>query len=366
VNFVQSKGIINMLELFIIFMLMNGLATHVIINPMLLEVSGRDAWISVLLTGVGYLPWCVLLAIFMKRADKQKLQPWLASKTNSFVSWFILIPLYLHLYFIGAETVQHTASFAQANYLPDTPSWMVSITLVIICLICAKSGLRTIAITAGVLLPIVIILGYFVSFSNMQDKDYSLLKPILEKGWDPPIRGMIYAGSGMVELVFVLGLQHRLKVVPKVWHFLIYGILTLYIMLGPIVGAITEFGITEASHQQESPYEQWRLVKIGQMVEHVDFLSEFQWLSGALIRVSIVQYLIVELLAFTNKIKRNVVLYILSITYAAVAFIPINRYIFYDWMLQYYVPVSFYIQFIISMVLILISLITKQTRRRAT
>ncbi|SFK13227.1 spore germination protein [Brevibacillus centrosporus] len=50
----ESSGI-SVIQLFTIFALMNGLKNHVIINPMLLDASGRDAWITVLVTGEGDL-----------------------------------------------------------------------------------------------------------------------------------------------------------------------------------------------------------------------------------------------------------------------------------------------------------------------
>ncbi|GED29378.1 hypothetical protein BCE02nite_05190 [Brevibacillus centrosporus] len=50
----ESSGI-SVIQLFTIFALMIGLKNHVIINPMLLDASGRDAWITVLVTGEGDL-----------------------------------------------------------------------------------------------------------------------------------------------------------------------------------------------------------------------------------------------------------------------------------------------------------------------
>ncbi len=37
---------INFIQVCMILMLVNGLMNHVIVNPMLLDVAGRDAWIS--------------------------------------------------------------------------------------------------------------------------------------------------------------------------------------------------------------------------------------------------------------------------------------------------------------------------------
>ncbi|MDQ0875913.1 hypothetical protein QFZ77_004572 [Paenibacillus sp. V4I3] len=127
-----------------------------------------------------------------------------------------------------------------------------------------------IASSAGILLPVVIALGYFVAFSNAPQKDYTLLKPILEHGWQPVIHGMLYAGGGFIELLMIIAIQHRLKSGVRVWKIAILAVLMVYISIGPIIGAVTEFGPVEAAKQSEPPYEQWRLVKLGSNIEHVD------------------------------------------------------------------------------------------------
>ncbi|MDF2651205.1 MAG: spore gernimation protein, partial [Paenibacillus sp.] len=203
----SSSGKINFIQVCMILMLMNGLMNHVIVNPMLLDAAGRDAWISVLFAGVLFVPWSILLVTFMRRAGYQKLQPWLAQSTNAFFSWLLVIPMGILMYLIGVMTVVHTSIWTITNYLPSTPKLAVVIPLTLICFVFAKSGLRVIAIGSGLLLPLVVVLGYFVSLSNTPNKDFMLLKPIFENGLQPAVNGMIYAGGGFIELIVILGIQ---------------------------------------------------------------------------------------------------------------------------------------------------------------
>ena len=57
--------------------------------------------------------------------------------------------------------------------------------------------------------------------------------------------------------------------------------------MGPTIGAITEFGPIEAAKQRYPAYEEWGLGSIGRFIEHFDFLSIYQWLTGAFIRVGL-------------------------------------------------------------------------------
>jgi len=355
-------GKLSFFQTCMILMLAIGLSNHIIVNPMLLESSGRDAWIAILLTAVIYVPWCVMLVIFMKRSDKQKLQPWLASRTNRFISWLVIIPLCLQIYAIGCSTLIYTITWSSTYYLPDTPKFLMIASLGIVSFFYARSGLRAIAYSAGILLPIVVFLGYFVSFANMPNKDYTLLKPILEHGWQPAVNGILYAGGGFVELLMIIAVQHKLRARPKLWQVLILAFILVYITIGPIIGAITEFGYAEAAKQFESPYEQWRLVKLGNDIEHVDFLSLFQWLAGAVIRISFALFLLAELIPIRKSKTRNSFTLVITISFIIITFIPFERYTFYLWMSNYYFPVSLAVGLAVSVLCFVISLLPRSTK----
>ncbi|MEW9701441.1 endospore germination permease [Paenibacillus sp. SI8] len=361
----ETKGKISMLQIIMVMMLFNGLTSHVIVNPLILDASGRDAWISVLITAVLYMPWCALLFYIMKKSGQQKLHTWLANQTSPIVAWLILVPICLELYLIGGMTVVHTAIWTVTNYLPATPQYVLIITLVIICYYSARKGLHTITIGAGILLPAVVCLGFFASISNMPEKDYALLKPFLESGWKPALNGIVYAGGAFVEITLMLLMQHRLKSKVRVWQMMLLGMILVYITLGPLIGAITEFGPKEAAKQMVSPYEQWRLVKIGSYIEHVDFLSVFQWLSGATIRISLAQFLLAELLPFKEVKWRGRFVLMITLSYIVLAIIFTDQNTFYLWMYKVYFPVSLITTLILTGVLAVIAFFAKPAKEGA-
>ncbi|AZS15310.1 endospore germination permease [Paenibacillus lutimineralis] len=321
----KTGGKIGIIQIIMIIMLFNGLLSHVIVNPILLDASHRDSWITLLFTGVLYIPWTILIVYIMRKSERQHLQEWLAKKTSSFLSWVMLAPVAVLLLIIGNMTITQTTVWTVSNYLPTTPQTVIIIILIIVCHYAAKHGITAIAIGSGIILPAVIVLGYFVSIANMREKEWLLLLPVFENGWMPIFNGMMYAGGALSEIFLVLLLQHRLKTTIKPWQIMLLGLLLVYISLGPIIGAITEFGPTESAKQMVSPYEQWRLVKLGNYLEHVDFLSVFQWLSGATIRISLAQFLIAELFAPRNTKLRNRIITLITTIYIILA-VGLKRY----------------------------------------
>ncbi|MGX4585201.1 endospore germination permease [Paenibacillus chitinolyticus] len=355
----QSGGKISFLQLVMLLLLVNGLMNHVILNPIVLDASGRDAWLVPIFSALFLLPWCLLLVYFMKKSGQQKLQPWLAQRTHPAVSWILIVPLYIQIYLIGMTTLLHTGIWTVTNYLPATPHFALSLILIVVCAYCAVSGLRTIAISAGVLLPFVVVLGYFVMIANMPNKEYDRLFPMLEFGMKPVMDGMLYAGSGFMEFVLILALQQHLKTRIKSWQILILALLFIHIMLGPIVGAITEFGPEEAAKQAESPYEQWRLVKVGDSIEHVDFFSVFQWLAGTMVRISLSLFLLGDLLPFKRAKYRNRFIACMALSYLLITLLPITQQNLYEFMHRYYFHLSLIVILGSTLIWTLISVTTK-------
>ncbi|PWV95338.1 spore germination protein (amino acid permease) [Paenibacillus cellulosilyticus] len=353
---------ISFLQAAMIFMLANGLVSHVIINPMLLDASGRDAWITVIVSGIILVPWCIMLAVAMRRSGQQKLVPWLSARTHPVIAWLLVLPVLVCLYMIGGMTASYTATWTISNYLPTTPPLVLGLLLTVISALCAIWGIRVIAITSGILLPIVIALGYFVNISNMPEKDFALLKPYLEHGWNKVWDGLIYAGGGYIEFAFLMTVQHHIRTKIKPWHIVVFAIIMVYISLGPIIGAITEFGPNEAAKQMTSPYEQWRLVKLGDYIEHLDFFSIYQWQSGAVIRMSLAIFLVVDMLPIRRPMTRMITIGLIALSYVILAVIPINEYTYYLFLYRYYFPISFVVLFVASAAWMLISMASKPSK----
>src|SRR5690606_15365783 len=128
--------------------------------------------------------------------------------------------------------------------------------------------------------------------ANIEHKDYSLLFPIFEHGFTSDILvSVVYLLGCFAEITLLLLLQHHLKKPIKLWQLIAFVLFIIMLAFGPTVGAIAEFGPVESAKQRFPAYEQWKLIKIGMYIEHLDFLSVYQWFTGTFIRSTISLYL---------------------------------------------------------------------------
>src|SRR5699024_11035527 len=129
---------------------------------------------------------------------------WLESNLGKIFSRVFIVMIGVYLLLMAGVTLKETIIWTNVSYLIETPIAPITILFAIPFLLAALTTLRTIVILNFFFLFFVIIFGFFVAFTNVQFKDFSLLLPMLEHGWVPIFRAMVYQGSGMVEMIVLL------------------------------------------------------------------------------------------------------------------------------------------------------------------
>ncbi|OXM86891.1 GerAB/ArcD/ProY family transporter [Paenibacillus rigui] len=329
---------LNMLQASMIILTSGGLWNHVILIPVLLDVAGRDAWFAIALSLVPNLLWVSLLYWIVKRSQQQPLFSWLKHTAGNGYSFALRIVFIAFLLVTCSITVKDTVDWAVASYLPETPPVALALLLVSLCYFAARSGIMSIAVMSGILLPLIALLGYFVMGANFPNKDYTRLLPVMENGMEQLLRGIVYACSSFEELIFIVLLQHHVGSRIKWWQLALLGFLMMGLTLGPTTGSIAEFGAVEGAKQRYPAFEQWKLVIIHRFIERVDFLSIYQWFAGAFIRLSTIMYLLGELSGLKGKTHKSIFLMLLSLGFVLMMLVPWSDIVFYDWLKYKYLP----------------------------
>lgn len=354
----MTKQTITLFQVSMILIGSIGIINHVIMIPMLLDTSGRDSWISIILVSIIYLIWISLIFIIYRNIKNEHLFSWLKNNFGKLSVYPIIFIVVIYLITIGVVALKETLTFF-SFYLPETPHFVLGILFSMICLYNATRGIQSIALTTGVLLPIVFLLGFFVMFANVPHKDYSLLQPMMENGMKPVFRGMVYPAAGFLELIFILFLQHHICSKVKLYQLIALGMVIIGITIGPVMAAIIEFGPFVAANQRYPAFEEWRLVSIGRYIENLDFLSVYQWLVGIFIRLSLVVFLIPDLLSITNRKTRNGVMFAILSCILLISILPICDSSFYWFVSQIILPVSALGLFLFSILLIVFVWVAK-------
>lgn len=346
------------LQAFMLIITSAGVLNHVIIIPILIQTSGRDSWISVLLTAVVFFMWIPLLYFIIRRSGQTHILIWLKRHTGRFAYFPILIIL-IEMLTVTIMTVRDVCYWTNVNYLPNTPNLFVVCFFMIAVFYIVNAGLRAVSLVNGILLPLVIFLGFFVAILNFKFKDYSLLLPILEHGTTPIFKGMLYSGAGLIGIIQILFMQHRINTKISWVPLMVIGFLLVELTIGPLAGAIAIFGPHEASRLRFTAYEEWRMITFSHYFEHVDFLSIYQWLVGAFIRCSLNIALILELINPLSQRIRSFLLIVIILFVIMGSQIQISDKLFMTFLQSVFLPGSLFVLLGISVWLFIVAYFKK-------
>ena len=299
------KSISKISTLHIVFLAMTviGLKNHVTIIPSLLNGAGRDSWMSIILAALFTIPWLYVFFHLQKELQSDSVRTRLLTNFPKLGNVLIYIIVF-YVLAMAAFTMRETIQWVSTTFLIETPFLLLFFFFSVVCILLATSSVLSITMANVIVLFGVVVLGFFVAFVNIQVKDYSLLRPFFEYGFSPIIKTSVYPASGFFEILLFLFIQQHFKKKLKFTHLLIILFILVGLTLGPLLGAITEFGPTEAAKQRYPAFEEWRIAKIGGYISHLDFFSIYQWLTGAFIRVGFLLFIAIELLGITGKTKQ--------------------------------------------------------------
>lgn len=357
---------ISIVQMSLLIMTAVGLKNHVTVIPHLLVAAGRDAWLSILFALAVMIVWAVMLIYVHKTTQPENVFDWLGIHYGKAVKWMFAIPTSLVYVTLTAETIKEMIAWTRVTYLPITPPFLTVSLFVLLCVFLVLTSLQTMSIINTLVLMMVLIFGYFVAFANIPQKDFNLLLPFLENGLGPVYDGMIYPLSGHIEVIGLLFLQHKIHNKISFKAVVINLTLLSYLTAGPLIGAVIEFGPIEAMRTRFPAYEEWRLVSIGRFIEHVDFLSIYQWISGAYIRVAFLLYLSIEVLGIKKLKKKLIMLFVYSLVVVTINLLPTSDVTVHNIIRDYMMPINFWYFLGLSLLLTLFAFIKNRSKRRHT
>ncbi|MCM3694288.1 GerAB/ArcD/ProY family transporter [Neobacillus niacini] len=317
-----------------------GLFAHVEIIPFLLTTAKRDSWISILATIIILPLWIYVLYKIVAIVNKTSIIQLVKDHGSRLSYYLLLLPLSIYMLIDAFVTAQDIIYWSQLSYMQGFNSFTLALVLLLFCLLCTVSGLFSMGLLSSILCPIVLFLGFFISFANMKKKHYELLFPVFTDGYLPMTKGLLYTSLPILELFIIIFLTPVLQKAVSRKQLFIVGLVIIGLTLGPTMAAIVEFGPEQASHYRYPAYEEWRLITIGRYFSHADFFAIFQWLSGGVIRISLYVFIASRILT-KGRVNVKVVRILYGILFIACMY-PFDQSTFSTIIYGYYRPLSFF------------------------
>ncbi len=329
-------------QLSLLIILSTGLLSHVMLIPDILQAAGRDGWVSIL-TAIPIFFLIILAVRFtIKMSPRGGVMRHILTESHPLVRVLFFTPICLFLFLSAYITFVDLVIWLQAYFLADVSRWLIILLMGVSCFIFTWAGVKYMAVAAGLLLPMVMLLGVLIAITNTDMKDPSLLLPVLSEGWSPVLKGSLYVLSGFMELYLFLLLHPFSEGEIKLHHLLVLGLILIILIMGPLSAAIMEFGPSEAASMRYPAYDQWRIMGIGEFITHMDFFALYQWLCGALVRIGLFLFLLGSILnrnLRSTRVSWKVVVPI-YILFLSMMWINVDTYHFYYVLYHWFFPAT--------------------------
>ncbi len=275
----------------------------------LLEQAKRDALISSILGCIGYFFYTYwIYRIVRNLPPNQSFLDILERKMGKLVAWAVRWWIALYLFCELFVVHKNIVIWVKSMFLPFTPIWAISIPLLMVCTYLAIKGIKPIAISFSIFIPALLLLVVFMAVFTFKYRHYDIILPLFSEGVRPILEGTATVFRGCMDLFLLLLLSPYIQGQYKWKHFAAFWSLISIIIINSAAGLLTTFGPYEASKQRFPLFTQWRLVNISSFLEHLDFLSMYQWLSNTAVLISLGMFLFGDLLASKPLSKKIVIL----------------------------------------------------------
>ncbi|KRE64686.1 endospore germination permease [Paenibacillus sp. Soil750] len=336
-----------------------GLMNHVQMVPLLLETVQRDSWISIVILTAPICLFMIPVYYICKKTSGRNIQDWIKINYGFIPSLLFRSLWIIYFIFFVFVAVKDTVMWTHVSYLPHTPVLVIALFLCGLSTIVSVFGVRMIMIACGIFLPTVSLLGFYISFANIPNKDYSSIFPVLENGWSPILKGLIYVGGGLSELVIIIFLNQQASK-KSLFYYILLALLLVFLAFGPTLGSISEFGPVEAAKQRYPSFEEWRLLRIGHFIEHMDYLSIYQWVTGASVRISLGICLILDLANLNKRRTRALAASLIGAGFILASLLHISDYDFLFFLRHWYFPAVLLFHLLIVVILLVLIALWRQ------
>lgn len=284
---VKVKTMLTKWETLFVLVMTLPIMGHVVILPLLLDIAGRDAWLSIIIA----LPIGFVLAYFIfhirKTFPEKNFNEWLTLLLGKWVAKIVVVILIIYFLFLTVVSYSSLINLIYIGFLSDTPRWALALWFLIFFVYAALKGVKRIALTAGILTFIGMVTGHTVTLMDAVKKEWGYLLPVLEFGWTPVILGTLLLTNIWIELFLLLIIPIKHTETKKCFWYWGAGVfLNALMMFSTTSGAITIFGLGQAENFLYPAFSITRIINLG-FIDRFDIYSLILMVIGAYVRCSL-------------------------------------------------------------------------------
>lgn len=336
-EYIMNKDKINNIQfscliVFPILALFSGIGTHNTI-----KIAEVDSYISVFLAYIiGFLPLLLFMLIFNYKKELnivEKVKYLFGNTLGTVINYVINILVLL----IGVTLFHGITNFAISQFLAETPILVLMILIGIVLVYNVSLGIETISRVGIIFLMIICLLTIISTSGVIPHFEMSNIKPTLEYGITPPLKGSIALTLTNVIPIFVLLIipKEKIKNNKKTnkWLIVFYTLAFIFAFLAMLL-TIGALGIYLCDIYQYPEYTVLKKISIFNFLDRIENFIYVKWILSSFSCLSlIIYYLNISIKKTSKKILPTIIIGVMI--YIALSVFK-NNTIFYNFILKIY------------------------------
>jgi spore germination protein KB len=293
---------------FTILIILCIIGDSILILPTIVaSFAKQDAWFSMLLAGLVGLVIAWMFAGIANRLKGKSLVEAAQSKLGIVVGSIFVLLFLFELYMCSLTLMSEMSQFMTTQLMPETPVSAVLLLFVTVVIIAYRYGVETFARMGELLFPAFMILFLCLVLFLLPQIEISNMKPILNKGMAPVIRGMLPAlAHGFTELIFILMLTPHVKTTAKFTK----PILTGYVIGGLILFVVVDLcvlvlGPNLMATKYYPTFVLAQKITIGNFLERLEAILTFLWIITVFFKTTMIFYALTTGMAQMLRLKES-------------------------------------------------------------
>ncbi|MBO7743787.1 endospore germination permease [Paenibacillus sp. MWE-103] len=178
-------------------------ATIILIVPgVMVSFAKQDAWISVFPASISGVVCILIMTALANRYPGLTITQYGSRIVGKWLGKCLGLYYLFFLFLFISQTVNNHIEFVSSVLLPESPSLVIILALLVICCLTVRGGIEVIGRCTEFLIPIIILFLIPLFILALKDSDPGQLKPLLARGLLPVLQGAIVPTAWMSQFFF--------------------------------------------------------------------------------------------------------------------------------------------------------------------
>ena len=252
----------------------------------------QDAWISAIIS-IGFgTALVVFYGYCMKKFPQMTMVKANEAVFGKWIGKIISLSFFSFLFLLAALVLRNIGDFLTTQILIETPLYIIFTLFMVVVLMGAGLGVETIARACEIFFPWIFVLLTLLTILLIPEMHFETIKPIMENGIKPIIRGSIpFIGLPFLELVVFLMIYPHVKQSQQVGRAFLRGTaMGSIILFVIIVATLLVLGADFTARNTYPTYILAKKISIGNFVERIEVIVAIVWMLSIYFKLVLLFY----------------------------------------------------------------------------